>query len=979
MKLLALPWVFLTALFFAGSALAKPGLIDTNPFPRIEVAQHTSLIRRAEVDQSRDLLYTAADDKTIRVWQLPELKSLKVFRVPVSAGHEGQLFGLALSVDGTVIAAAGWTGWDKERTASVFLIDAQSGAFLGRIKNLPQGVSALRFLGTSNYLAIGLMGNAGLRVVDVRTQQVLLEDTEYGADIRDIVMNKQGELAVASLDKFVRLYGADYTLLGRVKPDPNATPLTVRYSPNNRQLAVGYFEHADVHLLNSDTLQVDLKIKANHLTLGKNVHSLEWLKGDHRAEQTIDRLCVAGEALKAKLVKTACFQVTHGANNSVQISDAQSYSVAHSSINGIVRWKNDWLVLLTGEPALHVMNKAGKIEYSARSSVLNFEGTSKLLALSDDAQRVQFTADNGAGELLEPMLFDVAHGQLDTKKKSVSQRGVKLIPPRQTVPGQQFDLADRYKPTLNQQALQLEAFERVESHAWSTDGNALLLGTSWALRHLDHQGKQHWIARLSASAWAVNLSEDGKWAVAALSDGTIRWFSTATGREHLAYFQHANRSDWIAWQPNGLYMSSPAGDQFLGWHINRGMNQAPDFFLAAQFERTLYKPERVQKTLLENSATPDNLVLQNVLPPRVSIRTEKLVQRASGEWALTLRIKGETLGPRPNDFIVFVNQIPVTAPSERRLGWRDRSGFEREIQLVLRDRFNELRVEAMTDHSLGLAQTTIPLPEKNSSPIRQQRDLGNLYVFAVGVSGFKNLSAEHQLDFAASDAVQFSQAMQQFGSSNYRKVNIRLLADQAEQGPTKNNIEDALKFLSQARAQDTVMMFLASHAVQDVHKNYYFVPADVTVADLKSLNDLSPNSRTKRESLISWEVFFEALRNTAGRRILIVDTCHAQGIEGRLNPASLIKRSVSSLFPMLLASAKDEDSQEYAPAGRGLFTHGLLEGLQQTTASGRTLTVQSWFDQAVPLVTQLRDQTIGQQTPQLIATSEMRNWQILGQ
>ena len=42
MKLLALSWVFLTALFFAGNALAKPGLIDTNPFPRIEVAQHTS-------------------------------------------------------------------------------------------------------------------------------------------------------------------------------------------------------------------------------------------------------------------------------------------------------------------------------------------------------------------------------------------------------------------------------------------------------------------------------------------------------------------------------------------------------------------------------------------------------------------------------------------------------------------------------------------------------------------------------------------------------------------------------------------------------------------------------------------------------------------------------------------------------------------------------------------------------------------------
>ena len=977
MKVLALFWVLFISFCFSGGVLAKPGSVLTSPFPRIEVAQHTSLIRRAEVDQSRDLLYTAADDKTVRVWQLPELKALKVFRVPMSSGHEGQLFGLALSADGTVIAAAGWTGWDKERTASVYLIDAQSGAFLGRIKNLPQGVSALRFLGSSNYLAIGLMGNAGLRVVDVRTQKVLFKDTEYGADVRDIVLNKEGQLAVTSLDKFIRLYGADYTLLGRIKPDPQGTPLTLRYSPDNRLLAVGYFEHAEVHLLDANTLQLNLKVKAGHLTLGKNINSLEWLPGERRGEESVDRLCVAGEALKLKLVKTACFQVEQGLQDSIKISDTQSYSVAYSKINGIVRWKNDRLVLLTEEPALHVMNKAGKIEYSARSSVLNFQDTSKFLALSADAQRVQFTADNGAGELFDPLLFDVSNGRLETKKP-VAQRSIRLVTARQNVPGEQLDLTDRYKPTLNQQALQLEAFERVESHAWSADGGALLLGTSWALRHLDRQGNPRWVARLSAVAWAVNLSEDGKWAVAALSDGTIRWFSTATGQEQLAYFQHSNRDDWIAWRPNGLYMASPSGDQFLGWHMNRGMDNAPDFFLAAQFERTLYKPEQVQRTLLDENSVSKNLVLQNVLPPRVTIQTNRLVQRSSGEWVLTMRIKGETLGPKPNDVIVFVNQIPVTAPDERALGWLDRGTFEREIEIVLTHRFNELRVEAMTDHSLGLAQTTVSLPHKSPGSTRRESDQGNLYVFAVGVSGFKNLSDAHQLDFAASDASQFAHAMRQFGESNYRQVHVRLLADQAEKGPTKANIEDALKFLLQARAQDTVMIFLASHAVQDVHKNYYFVPADVSVADLKSLTDLNPDSRVARKGLISWEVFFEALRNTAGRRILIVDTCHAQGIEGRLNPASLIKRSVSSLFPMLLASAKDEDSQEYALAGRGLFTHGLLQGLEQTSASGRALTVQSWFDKAVPLVAQLRDQTIGQQTPQLIATSEMRNWQILG-
>src|SRR5262245_58398024 len=104
-------------LLAAGPAAAQ----TTSPILRVETGMHTTLIRRVVVDAPHNRLITASDDKTIRVWQMPSARLLSILRVPMDAGHEGQLFGLAVSPDGRTVAAAGWTGWDWEAQGSIYL------------------------------------------------------------------------------------------------------------------------------------------------------------------------------------------------------------------------------------------------------------------------------------------------------------------------------------------------------------------------------------------------------------------------------------------------------------------------------------------------------------------------------------------------------------------------------------------------------------------------------------------------------------------------------------------------------------------------------------------------------------------------------------------------------------------------------------------------------------------------------------------
>jgi uncharacterized caspase-like protein len=190
-----------------------------------------------------------------------------------------------------------------------------------------------------------------------------------------------------------------------------------------------------------------------------------------------------------------------------------------------------------------------------------------------------------------------------------------------------------------------------------------------------------------------------------------------------------------------------------------------------------------------------------------------------------------------------------------------------------------------------------------------------------------------------------------------------VLSDSGKVKPDREAILSALDFVKKAGPRDTVVIFLASHGITDPAGNYYFVPRDVARADIVAVNRGQAGG-----SLVPWTAFFEALRGAAGRRILIVDTCHAGRAEGRFDTHSLLKRSASSLFPLIVASKGDEQSQEYSPARHGLFTFALINALAPEADSDGDLLVslQEAFAHAIPIVERLRDKSAGTQTPQIL-------------
>jgi WD40 repeat protein len=582
-RLLALP-----ALAQEPAPNAGTDLYD-RPVLAVDAGTHTAEIWGQAVDAKGKYAVTGAADRTVRVWSVESGKLLRTIWIPAGPEDVGTIYAVAMSPDGSTIAAGGRTenlGGDHP----IYLFDRESGLLVRRTHGgLPDFAKFLTFSADGRFLAATL-GSRGVRVFD--------HDNGWGEAFRDEAYGDQsygasfaldGRLATTSYDGKIRLYRFDPTAANpsfriareAVAAPSGAKPYRIAFSPDGKRLAVGYNGMVAVDVLDAATLaRVGGHKPPDLQTPDAGSTKVAW-SPDGRTlfaagivmDAQDNRLLLAWDrgGLGAERRMSYCAQ-----NTATDVSALPDGRIMTASLT----------------PCLGVLDARGAPVWTVDPTVLDFRELRDVLSVSPDGKVVDF----GTRESLDASLrFDLRSLVLSPAPRN--DRAT-FRPNREglTIDGWR----NGRNPSLAGHPLPFSRYDTARSLAIAPDAKRFFVSSSFGLTAFDDTGAQKWQRVTTDEVWAVNASRDGRVVVSAEGDGTIRWRRAEDGRDLLALQVLPNKKDWVLWTPEGFYQASDGAQDVLKWVTNHGPDHEATALPVSKVSR-LHRPDALQYVIDELS------------------------------------------------------------------------------------------------------------------------------------------------------------------------------------------------------------------------------------------------------------------------------------------------------------------------------------------------------------------------------------------
>ncbi len=650
----AIIWAMIWFLYLlnADSASAQhhknTNLIYDRPVLVLDPGMHTDQINAIAVDQQGHLVVTASADKTVRIWDVNSGTLEQTVHAPNGPGRVGEMYAVAIQADGGLVAAGGWTG--DPNGSSIYLIDPSQGKIVQRIAGMPNATTRLAFSSDGRYLAAGTVG---LRVFDRdKHWTAVAKDDNYSAEVYGLSFALDGRLATASADGVVRLYDAGFHFVQGYVRKQGTYPRSVAFSPDGRVLAVGYTSPLSPVLLDGRTLA-----KLSEPKLGALGDDLEDEVAWSRDGQTL----FINNEMKVSLVSgeiVACSQAGRG--NCQKLVDGLG-----SGVSFIATLPTGGLVVAgNGGPLLAALKADGSSRWKHSARTANFQSFHPLGKVADDGTTVDFRFQPTP----QTFQFNVSRLNIVEPAASSTAHVTKTLP--------QLPIAiDSDGHAMNGgHAIAITASEIAESFAIHPKGDQFAIGTTGGLYLFRANDDLVWHRDLASTVHDVKITGDGNLLVAALGDGTIRWFRSDTGIELLALMPlaqkerqslytdvTANTLDWVAWTPDGFYTSTPGVSRTLKWVANRDA-AAEAIAVATSDIPSLRRPE-VLGLMLRYRDAAQALGAADLAAVRNEIKIATNAERPPGIRLHVLAIGINSYGPKATGLkLNSPSRTPTTLP-----------------------------------------------------------------------------------------------------------------------------------------------------------------------------------------------------------------------------------------------------------------------------------------------------------------------------
>lgn len=945
----------LLAALFAGIAVAA----DDPPayFLDLDTGGHRGMVKDLAFTPDGDYLVSASDDKTIRIWDWKAGVSVRTLRSQIGKGAEGKVFAIAVSPDGSTIAAGGYFGpglGDKPPYGDVRLFDFKSGRMKAVLKAAEYEIRAISFSPDGKLLAAG--GADGFAYVwrnDAASASGWTADRKLDADswrIQRLAFAAGGSrLAAVTTDNGIRLWdtgsGEEIALPDEAEVLRDVSVMALAVSQDGSLFATG---SADGQVL---------VFHANDGTLAHTMAKQEFLVGALAFGAGATRLAAACGYRCADKNRTVVFDIATGQavlqhrkhEGSVQAGtaspDGSVIATAGGIRNTILVWDaatgEDRAVLQgAGAPVMSVGidAKGGTIAWGKdnpcpdKVSCPETLGalTSKLVLPSADRFFEEPLAVE-TGENLDRSVHAAGDWSLATRQGGKDELETAILDISSGGKVERSIENDGTNGYLH------AAFTLVENGlglvTGGNDGTLLEYRTATADlsgEFIGHTGEIHAMAAAEKAGLLVTGS----------GDQTLNLWNLKTHELIVSMFFAGK--EWVVWMPQGYYYSSDDGDKLIGWHVNQGSDKEARFVRAGQLKKYLWSPEMVRRAIILKSAKQAVAEMR----PGVDNELQRLLQRKPPEFQVkvaddqsgvrdgfvAIEVTGlKEAGAEVGEFSILSNSRKVGNYATRSVGGdSDRT----IIEVPVEDGENSISITGTNEFGY--------LTERGVTAIARTRKAekkGKLFVVAIGVDKYPLLpdacnGRACDLRYPVADAAGILSVLAQKSAPLFTGMEALVLLNREALDadpktaeavsaavkpddilePDADQISDEIEdFLDKPGPDDTTIVFVAGHGI-NVDEDYYFIPTD----------GRRDGERWKRSSLVDWADIQKAVERADGTRFMLIDTCHAANA---FNPR-LEKDAADARIVVFSATAANSTAAELPELGHGVFTYSVLEGLK---------------------------------------------------
>ena len=948
-----LRYIFAVSIFFSGFSHAQE-----QPIFQLDPGGHMASIRSITFSADGRLLVSAGEDRVIRVWDIERGETIRTLRGEIDDKGAGRIYSMALSPDNRLLAVGGqtapFTGNNYEDAAAIRLYDFASGALISRYQGHRAPVSALAFSADGRSLLSGSIDREAI-LWDVDNHELQHRLIGHAARIYAATFSSDGQHAITgSEDGKVLLWDARTGKRITTMPGHDSMVGAIASAPHG-VVATGSKDRSIRLWDSADGQQIKLLAEQDN-----EVGSLSFcpdgqylLAGPGRGSSYP---ALVYRTLDGKLMSSY-----RGHDNAVYAS-AISPNERWAATAGGSRHEIHLWPFTQPEPDPNQVKVLAGIGSSIWS--VGFSKDGRWLAWG----KTQNPADPGNARLEYEIRLPDEQDVLGvpqpvnperTYLRAITQHGDWRLAPAVDKFGRIERLEIRQKNKIRASIEADKRIVRLRAFTFTADGKRVIVaGTSGAISAYDLQGEH--VADFgnhNEEVWALAVSPDGLLLASASADQTLKvWDVSVTANDKqadkllLTLFHGANSEntalakrgmqrvqqarphiigEWIAWTPAGYYSASADGDRYIGWHVNRGLDHAADYFPVARFAQQRYAPDVVSDTVrLRSEAEAITRSNKRQSSPTLTTvatlleKTPKAPRLVQSPPALVSSPEHELTIEYTDTLIINVNGRPL----ELQRGFKRPSNPTQSAAQALKSVTRVItlkpganRIELLARNDFGDSPVVgLNVDYQPPQPIDQIKP--NLFLFAIGVSDYQN--DELNLGFASSDAAALIARFQQEAShrnSLYGQVHTKALLDQQA---TKADVLDAMSFFDSMNENDLAILFVAGHGMQDEQENFFFLPHDIDINDLFNTG-------------IKWDQFHELTSRLPGKVMLLADTCHSGSIYGtRGRRAALDMTRIAKDFSdadsgvIVFASSMGQEYAEESPAWRhGAFTKTLLDGL----------------------------------------------------